>query len=255
MPPVKYGKRTITIKRAPKSNRIFAIIHAMKTLIIKSVAVLAAIAIVNGCASGSGRIGDPYFTKVKSKANVYASQSRAGVLKIAVMPFKASTELIGSSVSDMVVTELLRTQKYALVERGQMKNVLSEAELAMAGLSQAKAVEAAKMLGAEAVVIGTVDEYGTQAKGGDTYAVVGLSIRLINCANGKIIWSADLAKIADDDETPLSTHARNVVHELISGLYQNLVGMAGTLPPPEPQGVAVSEMGLREATVTWVAPP
>ena len=132
--------------------------------------VLAAVAaaLVLGCASSSGRIGDPYFASVKSKANVYARQSQAGILKIAVMPFKASTELIGSSVSDMVVTELLRTQKYQLVERGQMSKVLGEAELAMAGLSEAKAVEAAKMLGAEAVVIGTVDEYGTQAKGGDT---------------------------------------------------------------------------------------
>ena len=206
-----------------------------------------------GCAS-SGGVGDPYFSRTRSKANVYARQSQSKVLKIAVMPFKASTELIGSSVSDMVVTELLRTQKYQLVERGQMKSVLSETELAMAGLSQSKAVEAAKMLGAEAVVIGTVDEYGTQAKGGDTYAVVGLSIRLINCATGSIIWSADLAKIADDDETPLATHARNVIHELVSGLYQNLVGLSGSLPPPPPSGVRVSEMGLREAVVCWTKP-
>ena len=214
----------------------------------------AAVALALGCASSSGRIGDPYFADVKSKANVYARQSQAGVLKIAVMPFKASTELIGSSVSDMVVTELLRTQKYQLVERGQMKNVLSETELAMAGLSQAKAVEAAKMLGAEAVVIGTVDEYGTQAKGGDTYAVVGLSIRLIDCATGNIVWSADLAKMADDDDIPLATHARDVVHELVSGLYQNLTGQCGTLPPPAPSGVTVSEMGLREAVVQWTKP-
>ena len=218
--------------------------------------VLAAVAaaLVLGCASSSGRIGDPYFASVKSKANVYARQSQAGILKIAVMPFKASTELIGSSVSDMVVTELLRTQKYQLVERGQMSKVLGEAELAMAGLSEAKAVEAAKMLGAEAVVIGTVDEYGTQAKGGDTYAVVGLSIRLINCATGNIIWSADLAKMAGDDDIPLATHARDVVHELVAGLYQNLTGQCGTLPPPAPAGVNVSEMGLREAVVQWTKP-
>ncbi len=135
--------------------------------------------LVAGCSSSRG-IGDPYFAGTKSKANVFARQSQAKVLKIAVVPFKASTELIGASVSDMVVTELLRTQKYQLVERGQMSKVLGEAELAMAGLSDAKAVEAAKMLGAEAVVVGTVDEYGTQAKGGDTYAVVGLAIRLID---------------------------------------------------------------------------
>ena len=125
--------------------------------------------------------------ETQSRANVYAGSAQTKVLKIAVMPLKASTELIGSSVSDMVVTELLRTRKYSLVERSQMARVVSEAELALAGLSETKAVEVAKLMGAEAVVIGTVDEYGTQAKGGDTYAVMGLSIRLIDCSNGRII--------------------------------------------------------------------
>lgn len=209
-----------------------------------------------GCATTEVEmIGDPYFAKTKTKANVYAKQGQSGVLKIAVMPLKSTTELIGSSVSDMVVTELLRTQKYALVERGQMSKVLSETELAMAGMSESKAVETAKMLGAQAVVIGTVDEYGTQAKGGDTYAVVGLSIRLIDCANGKIIWSADLARMANDDDTPLATHARDVVHEVVAALYQNLTGQAGILPPPPPEGVSVGDMGLREATLKWTVPP
>lgn len=221
--------------------------------IMSTMMVLGMLVLLQGCSTARGS-GDPYFSRVKSKANVYARQGQAGVLKIAVMPFKASTELIGSSVSDMVVTELLRTQKYQLVERGQMAKVLGETELAMAGLSETKAVEAAKMMGAEAVVVGTVDEYGTQAKGGNTYAVVGLSIRLIDCANGKIIWSADHAKIARDDDTPLATHARDVVHELVAALYQNLIGQVGTLPPPAPTGVSVSDMGLREATVKWTVP-
>ncbi len=225
-----------------------------QTVPLATVLVCAAMALVAGCVTNKVLIGDPYFAAVKSKANVYARQAQSGVVKIAVMPFKASTELIGSSVSDMVVTELLRTQKYQLVERGQMSKVLSETELAMAGLSEAKAVEAAKMLGAESVVIGTVDEYGQQAKGGDTYAVVGLAIRLIDCSNGKIVWSTDLAKIAKDDDIPLPNHARDVVHELVSGLYQNLTGQEGTLPPPAPTGVTVSDMGLREATVKWTVP-
>lgn len=218
--------------------------------------IICNFAIICGCVtddvnSPSSMIGDPYFSKVKSKANVYARQGQAEVLKIAVMPFKATTDLIGASVSDMVVTELLRTQKYSLVERGQMSKVLGEAELAMAGMSESKAVEAAKMLGAEAVVIGTVDEYSTQAKGGETFSVVGLSIRLIDCANGKIIWSADLAKMAKSPNTPLAAHARDVVHEVVAALYQNLTGQAGILPPPPPNGLTVSDMGLREAVICW----
>ena len=221
-----------------------------------------------------GGIGQ-HFSAARSGANVYVEPGQPGIVKVAVMPLKAATELIGSSVSDMVVTELSRTRRYELVERGQMGQVLSEAELALAGLSETKAVEAAKMLGAEGVVIGTVDEYTMQANGGKTFAVVGLSIRLIDCSTGKIVWSADIAKMARNASTPLAAHARTVVHELVSGLYQQLPRQAryvqsgadsgpgrkvavrnqeALLPPPVPTGVAVSDMGLREATVTWTVP-
>ena len=197
---------------------------------------------------------DPYFANATSAANVYVGQAQAGVVKIAVMPLKAATELIGASVSDMVVTELLRTRKYQLVERGQMGQVLNETELAMAGLSEAKAAESARMLGADSVVIGTVDEYGQQARAGDTYAVVGLAIRLIDCSSGKIVWSADLAKMCPDKNTPLPQHARAVVHELIAGLYQNLASQELAAPPAPPSGVSVSDLGMREATVAWDVP-
>jgi fibronectin type 3 domain-containing protein len=234
-----------------------------------------------GCAT-TGK--DPYFMKTKSDANVYVAPLPAPVTKVAVLPFKAPTELIGSSVSDMVVTELLRAKRYTLVERSQMAHVLSETELALAGLSQSKAMEVAKMLGADGVVIGTVDEYGTQAQRGKTYAVVGVSIRLVNASNGQILWSADLAKAAEDANTPLAAHARAVVHELVSGIYQNWgvqrtvapsteriaagapiaartpsdetrASLPNEIPPPAaPAGVAASDMGLREVTLKWAAP-
>ena len=228
----------------------------------------AAALIVAGCAS-TGL--DPYFADVDSNASVYVSPGRSDIAKIAVLPFKGPTELIGASVSDMVVTEILRTRKYTLVERGQMAGVLSETELSLAGLSESRAVEVAKMLGADGVVIGTVDEYATQAKGGKTYAVAGVAIRLIDCGTGQIIWSADLAEMAASASTPLSAHGRALVHELMAGLYQTWAKQRSfapprasaaersapstpelrTAPPATPAGVAVSDMGLREAIVAW----
>ncbi len=232
-------------------------------------------------AAGCGTTGvDPYFAQVKSAANVYVAPVRTSITKAAVLPFKAPTELIGASVSDMVVTELLRANRYTLVERSQMAGVLSETELAMAGLSESKAVEIARMMGADGVVIGTVDEYATQAQGGRTHAVAGVAIRLIHCQSGQIMWSADLAKIAEDSKTPLAAHGRAVVHELMAGVYQKwgvqktgapvvsrpmnapaTMGGGGSAapvappqPPTAPMDVAASDMGLREVTVKWKVP-
>lgn len=241
---------------------------------------VAGLALLGGSGCASPGL-DPYFASVKSSANVYVAPVRTSIFKVAVLPFKGPTELIGASASDMVVTELLRANRYTLVERSQMAGVLSETELAMAGLSEAKAVEVAKMLGADGVVIGTVDEYGTVAQSGRTLAVAGLSIRLIQVQTGQIMWSADLGKMAEDSKTPLTAHGRAVVHELISGLYQKW-GVQKTapasygsapaargpvaatpappaapppdLPPPVPAGLTASDLGLREVTLKWTAP-
>ena len=163
---------------------------------------------------------EAYFLNTESKANVFVAPIPSWISKVAVMPFKGPTELIGSSVSDMFVTEMLRAGRYELVERSQMSKVLNETELAMAGLSVSQAAEVGNMLGADGVIIGTVDEYSTMAYRGAAYPVVGITVRLIDCKTGKVMWSVDLAKRADDKSTTLSEHARVVVHEITAGLYQ-----------------------------------
>jgi len=171
-----------------------------------------------GCATPE----DDYFGNTRSRANVFVSPARNSIVvnKVAVMPFKAQTELIGTSVSDLFVTEVLRAGKYELVERSQMAKVLSEAELSLAGLSATRAAEIGNMLGADGVIIGTVDEFSTVAQRGTPYPVVGVTARMIECKSGKIIWSVDLAKRADSKVSTLPEHARAIVHEMMCGLYK-----------------------------------
>lgn len=171
----------------------------------------------SGCATSSDHA---HFMSTPTSANIYVAPGNKHIQKVAIMPFKGPTELIGNSVSDMFVTESLRAGKYELVERNQMAHVLGEAELALAGLSDSKAAHLGSMMGADAVIIGTVDEYGTSAQRGKTYPVVGITARMIDAETGKIIWSVDLAKRADSSATPLSQHARAVVHEMMSALYR-----------------------------------
>jgi len=179
-----------------------------------SAVVLLALA---GCATEQ----DNYFGNSRSRANVYVAPARSSAIaKVAVMPFKAQTELIGTSISDLFVTEVLRSGKYELVERSQMAKVLSETELALAGLSVSRAAEVGNMLGADGVIIGTVDECATVALRGHPYPVVGVTARMIDCKNGKIIWSVDLAKRAESKDITLPEHARAIVHEMMCGLYQ-----------------------------------
>ncbi len=174
-----------------------------------------ALLLAGGCAS----VVDEYFLDTDTHANVWVLPSDSSVKKVAIMPFRAPSELVGSSVSDMFVTEILKAGRYELVERSQMAQVLNESELSLAGLSAAKAVEVGNMLGADGVIVGTVDEYTTLTIKGRSYPSVGISARLIECATGKVIWSADLAERCEDRDVSLSAYARNVVHQMVSALY------------------------------------
>lgn len=185
---------------------------------LASMVPVAALFLLASCAS-TGH--DPYFMRAESAANVYVAPGKGfNVGKVAVMPFKAETELIGSSVGDMFTTELLRASRYDVLERSQISRVLSETELALAGVSAAKAIEAGNMLGADGVVIGTVDEYSAVAARGHPYPVVGLSVRMIDCKTGEILWTASLAKRASTRKITLAEHGRSVLHEMMAGLYR-----------------------------------
>lgn len=189
----------------------------MNKLFCLFLAVLVLHVFVGGCSSTGS---DAYFRNAGSNANIFVAQDAKVVKKLAVMPFKAETELAGISVSDMFITELLRTDRFELVERSRMSQVLNEAELTFSGMTAGKAAEIGKMLGADAVLTGTVDEYGMKAVGGRTYAVAGVSARIISCSDSRIIASMDISRMAGSASLPLSQHARTVVHELMASLYR-----------------------------------
>jgi len=206
-----------------------------------------------GSSSGSRSTGTDYayFSGTRSRANVYVDPAPEVLNKVAILPFAAPTELVGKAVSEMFVTEILKVGRYTLVERGQIAKLLRESELALSGISEQDAVELGNMLGAEGVVIGTVDEYATVAIKGNTYPVAAVSLRLISCKSSRVVWSVDLAARAEKKGLAASIHGRAVVHEMVSGLYKTWWERD---PPLKPANVAVSDMGLREVAVTWKPP-
>ncbi len=176
--------------------------------------------LVGCCCAGGGSRQAPQRAperplNVPEGTTVYVAPMPSPILRVAVMPFQASTELIGTSASDLFVTELLRTGRYQLVERSQLSGVLSEAEVSLSGLTESRAIELGHMLGADGVIIGSVDEYGTQAVKGKSLAVVGLSVRLIDCNSGRVMWSASLSECSKYARTPLSSQARRVVRTTV----------------------------------------
>ncbi len=109
---------------------------------------------------------------------------------------------LGSGVADMLATALVKTGKFAVIERQELDKIVEEQKLGESGLVTAQtAPKVGQLLGAELFVVGAVTECGTKESNiGGGISVFGgglktkkartvVDIRLINTTTGEIIAS------------------------------------------------------------------
>ncbi|MDR1744913.1 MAG: hypothetical protein LBS30_04080, partial [Planctomycetota bacterium] len=129
-------------------------------------------------------------------ANKYARNHTAAgrdwseKLMLAVMPFQGVSESPGSG---LIVADILANELYAL---GGCVIVTPE-ELAARAVKREGEVlspaETGRMIGARYIVTGRVTEY-TYKSGVGEQPAVGITARLIECATGRVVWSATRAR-------------------------------------------------------------
>lgn len=72
---------------------------------------------------------------------------------------------IGKGIADMLVTNLVREGTYSVIERKQLDQVLSEQNFQQSGRADpSSAVRLAKILGVDAIIIGSITEFGRDDK-------------------------------------------------------------------------------------------
>ncbi len=109
---------------------------------------------------------------------------------------------LGSGVADMLATALVKTGKFAVIERQELDRIVAEQKLGESGLvTPQTAPKVGQLLGAELFVVGAVTECGTKESNiGGGVSVFGgglktkkartvVDIRLINTSTGEIIAS------------------------------------------------------------------
>jgi curli biogenesis system outer membrane secretion channel CsgG len=142
------------------------------------------------------------------------AQSNAKELKglkkrIAVFNFEDKTDHrtrwwtgqpVGHGMADMLVTALIETGKYQVIERTELDNIMKEQGLGQSGLvTQESAAKVGKLLGVELAVMGAVTEFG-HSKGGvggrikgfglgvkKLSATVGIDVRFVDTTTGEIL--------------------------------------------------------------------
>ena len=110
------------------------------------------------------------------------------------------------AVQEVLVTELVKSGKFRVIEREKLAALMREKNLALSGsLDPSTAVKAGRLLGVEYLVTGAVTEYGTSDAGARAPGVRGLpsvrfkrrkfaaaiNARLVNTTTGEIVWADD----------------------------------------------------------------
>ena len=141
-----------------------------------------------------------------------ATQGMEVKKRIAVMRFESTDKFgggdVGEGLSAMLSTELTKSEKFVVVERAALSDILGEQQLGGKGLATPESAAASgKLLGAQILVRGTVTDFepakqgggaqisvaggnlpigGLLGKGGST-AYVAIDLRLIDAVTGEVI--------------------------------------------------------------------
>lgn len=146
------------------------------------------------------------FTGVKRRLAVIRLENKVK------SPLPDSSWQIGEGLTEMLVSELLKTGRYTMVERAALAEVVKEQELGQTGLVQKDtATKVGELLGAQLLIAGAVTEFEATAGGGGfgigfagiglglrgNFAHVAVDIRLVDSTTGEIMKSHNASAKAD----------------------------------------------------------
>ncbi|RTR22575.1 hypothetical protein EJ903_06615 [Azospirillum griseum] len=200
-----------------------------------------------------------------------AGDSLAPGASVAVLPFENLTNHpnAGQIAADLLSTELYGLNLYRVAESSRVRNQMAAARIDSEKLTDATHAQAlGRTLGADAVVIGSVSEYGYQ-HGLREEPVVGLNARLVRTADGVVLWASSQSAAGRGYFTRDSVNnvAQQVVARMVNGLRdavesdaearrsgaaEPVVPMAvpmqptATFPTPSEPVVPLSSLGGRE---------
>jgi polysaccharide biosynthesis protein PelC len=143
-------------------------------------------------------------------------------LRIAVMPLENLTNFprAGVIVSELLATELYQQKIFELVENSEVRRTMSgltdSADAPDLAIAPARIAEA---LAVQAVLTGTVSEYGYQ-HGLHEEPVVGINLRLIRTSDQTVIWAASHSTTGSGyfSRDSVNAAAQRVIKTMVSTL-------------------------------------
>jgi len=170
-------------------------------------------------------------------------------LRVGIVDFVNKTSYgagrLGTSASDILTTELFKTGAFILVERAKLNQVLGEQSLGQTGVvNPDTAAQAGKVLGLNALVTGSISQFGVSTGGTDLgiyrqkvqTAKCTVDVRVVDASTGQLLFAdagrgeferkaqeiLGLGQRAGYDETLGQEALRSAITKFMDNLVQQL---------------------------------
>jgi hypothetical protein len=153
------------------------------------------------------------------------------VKTVAVMPFTSlSRDAVSAErVRDVFINRLLATGAVYVVPVGEVARGVAKAEIQNPStLSPEEAIKLAGIIKVQAVITGTVKEYGEVRSGPSSANIISVSLQMTETQTGKIVWTASATKggitltdrLFGGGGRPMNVVTEQAVDDLIRKLFK-----------------------------------
>lgn len=147
-------------------------------------------------------------------------------MSIAVMPLENYTTYknAGMIMTHLLSTELMKQNLFRIMEDTELRKWLTQKEINPSHLEETTyARQVAQKLNVEAVLVGSVTEYGYQ-HGLKEEPTVGVNVKLVKASDGSVIWSSSHSEVGHGIFFPdsLNATAQRVLMRIIGALNRQM---------------------------------
>jgi len=147
----------------------------------------------------------------KSRIKVQREKIKIGVIEFQSLNEEAKKDILGKVFSEVLTTSFVNSEAFRMIEREQLEKVLKELQLTQTGIiDTAYAKQVGKMVGADAILTGTVIKFGDDLR---------VDARIIDVESG-IILTAEKA-MGKADLKSISSMADSMVQNLVNKFYRD----------------------------------
>ncbi|MEJ5301269.1 MAG: FlgO family outer membrane protein [Thermodesulforhabdaceae bacterium] len=133
---------------------------------------------------------------------------KLAVLELDFLERSGRQDPMGRMIAEFLTTAAVDSGRFSIVERSLLEKVMKELELGQTGIvEEGKAREIGRMVGAEAILTGSVSRLGNTMR---------IDVRLIDVESGKIMAAAN--EITEGDLQALSRACSSLVNKILAKL-------------------------------------